>query len=84
MADDDTIGLNEVDAVLRRHQVNGDDIAARVGELYLTDPHAAMEALIPLAEVQDDTLVCDFVEAPEPENDEEDDEVTRAARPAWR
>lgn len=74
VADDDTIGLNEVDAILS--DLAGDDMAERVEQVYLSDPALVMSRLAGLAAtvIEDETWTCDSAEGPEPEDDEENDE----------
>ncbi len=48
--DDDTIGLNTVDEVLRNAGVTGDDINERIENLYAYDTSDALAALVALSE----------------------------------
>jgi hypothetical protein len=75
--DDNTIALNEVDAVLQAHQVLGGDMSERVWELYQTDPASAMRDLSALhvTELTEETWVCDHAEGPEPEDEDEDEDA---------
>ena len=78
--DDDTIGLNEVDAILS--DLTGDDMAERVEQVYLTDNALVMSRLAGLKStvIEDETWTCDSAEGPEPEDDEEETEALTFTR----